>query len=249
LRTSTREDKGQSKMSGAEPKAGGLIGRISAFEAAAKAATDPKEMGAKISETSDRKKYNFASGLQKDVIRTRAALRNCVAEGENEVTFKDLYEECDGRIANLNRVLQNLKRAKEIHFDVEIFLQGTNDRDVIRLNESFWGGQYQVDEENVFRPGREFKDVAEEERKGRSYIKDNLATMKVHECFVCGKEVSPRDRMTVRDHVYHIRCIKCVQCGSKPHNKSEFVTFDGEIACSSECIRQYDAAHLHQKRK
>ncbi|CAK9024599.1 Uracil phosphoribosyltransferase (UPRTase) (UMP pyrophosphorylase), partial [Durusdinium trenchii] len=122
-----------------------LRSRIAAFEESARKAADPKEMQAKISEFSDRKKYNFSSGLQNDLIATRAALRAVCKDGKT-AQFDDLFQYTDGRIANLNRILQNLKRAKEITFDTEIFFEGQSDDIPIILLDAFWEGEYEVDE-------------------------------------------------------------------------------------------------------
>jgi len=222
------------------------MARIAAFEKAAADANDPQTMAAKISEFSDRKKYNFADGLKRDLENTRAALR--ATEVDAVCTFGALFRFTEGQIANLNRILQNLKKANEIDFDVEVFFEGMHDAEPIRLLESFWEGDYTVDAENVFRPGRNMRDVPEDERKGRSYVKDNLTTRNVKECATCGELVTDHDRVTVRANVYHLNCIKCVQCGASPRIKADFVTFDGQLACSSECIKNYDGAHQNQAR-
>jgi len=50
----------------------GLRSRIAAFEKAAQDAADPVVMASKISEFSDRKKYNFVGGMQ---VSGRLAMR------------------------------------------------------------------------------------------------------------------------------------------------------------------------------
>ena len=226
----------------------GLRGHIAAFEKAAADATDPEKMAAKISETSDRKKYNFSAGLQHDVRATRAAIREVKSTKGDFCTFGDLFKQADGKIANLNRVLQNLKKANEVSFDVEIFFEGAHTDEKIHILAQFWDEEYHVDEENCFRPGRSIKNVPEEERRGRSYVKDNLETLGVTNCAICQRQVEIQDRLTVRGKVYHLNCIECVWCKSRPREKADFVTFDGRLCCSTECIKLYDAAHVRQKR-
>ncbi|GBG30718.1 LIM/homeobox protein Lhx1 [Hondaea fermentalgiana] len=244
------EDGAAPSAGGGAGGAGGLRARIAAFEKAAREALDPAVMQAKISGQSDRKKYNFSAGLQNDVRATRAALRAVCEDGDGDsCCFGDLFRHIDGQIANLNRVLQNLKREREIDFAPEIFLEGTHDAERITLLDKFWDQEYEVDHGNVFRAGDvNFKDVAQDERLGRSYVRDNLATRDEHICTVCNEEVSALDRMTVRDKVFHLRCLHCAQCGSQPRDKSERVSFDGQFVCSAECMKNYDAAHLKQAR-
>lgn len=232
----------------AAPAGGSLMARIAAFEKAAKDATDPSAMQAKISDKSDRKKYNFAQGLENDVRQTRSALRDVCDDGES-CTFGNLFQHLDGQVANLNRVLQNLKRAGEIDFEPEIFLEGVHKNTPIQILDKFWAQEYSVDQENVYRAADvNFKDVAEDERLGRSYVRDNLATRNAKVCAICGEEVSDLERMTVRDQLYHLRCLTCAQCGSHPRDKAERVSFDGKFVCSAECMKNYDAAHLRQDR-
>jgi hypothetical protein len=104
------------------------------------------------SKSSDRKKYDFRSGLQRDLLKTRAALRQCVRSKQfgfcsSCTTFGQLFEHTEGQIANLNRVLQNLKRVEEIDFDPELFLVGVNDDQTIQLKQRFWKEEYIVDSE------------------------------------------------------------------------------------------------------
>jgi len=226
---------------------GGLKSRIAAFEAAAAEAADPKHMAAKISEFSDRKKYNFASGLQHDVVATREAMKAVSKDGK-KCMFGQVYEFTDGQIANLNRVLQNLKKAGEISFENEVFYQGQDDLAEITFLQPFFDEMYKVDGDNCFRPGRNMRDVPEDERLGRSYVQENLDTCGVTKCFECGEEVGDQERLTIRNHVFHFHCIKCRQCNSKPREKHDFVAFDGSIMCSAECIKLYDAAHVRQAR-
>ena len=220
--------------------------RIAAFEKAAADAVDPQVMASKISNKSDRRKYKFADGLSRDLERTRNALR--VITSENYCTFGELYSFSEGRIANLNRVLQNMKLANEIRFTPECFFDGIHDDEVIELLEQFWAHAYQVDEENVFRPGRSTMDVPEEDRKGRSYVAEDRETRHVWECCTCSRRVKPEERITIRARVFHLSCISCVACGTSPRQKKDYVTFDGRICCSSECIQKYDGAHLRQRR-
>eukprot|EP00516_Mucochytrium_quahogii_P011565 CAMPEP_0203784920 /NCGR_PEP_ID=MMETSP0100_2-20121128/737_1 /ASSEMBLY_ACC=CAM_ASM_000210 /TAXON_ID=96639 /ORGANISM=" , Strain NY0313808BC1" /LENGTH=244 /DNA_ID=CAMNT_0050686961 /DNA_START=653 /DNA_END=1388 /DNA_ORIENTATION=+ len=173
---------------------GGLKSRIAAFEAAAAEAADPKHMAAKISEFSDRKKYNFASGLQHDVVATREAMKAVSKDGK-KCMFGQVYEFTDGQIANLNRVLQNLKKAGEISFENEVFYQGQDDLAEITFLQPFFDEMYKVDGDNCFRPGRNMRDVPEDERLGRSYVQENLDTCGVTKCFECGEEVGDQERL------------------------------------------------------
>mmetsp|Transcript_20114 Transcript_20114/g.58162 ORF Transcript_20114/g.58162 Transcript_20114/m.58162 type:complete len:245 (-) Transcript_20114:184-918(-) len=237
-----------------------LKARVAAFERAAAAATDPKTMAAKISEKSDRKKYAFADGLARDLANTRAALRTCAQarmservediSGRMYCTFGELFEQTGGKIANLNRILQNLRSAGEIAYQPEVCFSSMHNKEEIDPLEIFWAqdSMYEVNSENVFRPGRPTMDIPEAARRGRSYVKENLATINVKECALCGKEVAALDRMTIRNDVYHIRCIQCMVCGANPSKKADFLTFDGGVCCGTECVRMYDAAHLKQER-
>mmetsp|Transcript_4162 Transcript_4162/g.4825 ORF Transcript_4162/g.4825 Transcript_4162/m.4825 type:complete len:230 (+) Transcript_4162:93-782(+) len=225
-----------------------LKDRIAAFEESARKAQDPKEMALKISEFSDRKKYNFAEGMQRDLISTRAALRNASTDGLSSCTFGAIYEQTEGRIANLNKILLNLKKAGEIDFKPEIFFEGRDDDEVIEFFPSFLNAEYQVDQGNVFRPGRNIKDVPEEERHGRSYVKENMESKGKTDCETCGKEVTELQRLVIRGNVFHLNCVHCIQCGGSPHEKADFVTFDGHICCSAKCVRLYDGSHQNQKR-
>ena len=49
-------------------------------------------------------------------------------------TFYHLYTATEGRIANLNRVLQNLKRAGEVSFQPECFFMGYNVSEIIVIH-------------------------------------------------------------------------------------------------------------------
>jgi len=231
--------------------------RIAAFEQAAADAVNPEIMASKISFKSDRKKYDFCSGLLRDLKATRAALRQCASgqdDGDNarrlRTTFRELYDFTGGQIANLNRVLQNLKKAKEISFGPECFFVGVNDEETIQLLDKFWEEEYTVDAENVFRPGRCGRSgtIAQNERKGRSYVEENRITVELRRCAVCNEAVDAKERMAVREQVYHLRCLTCVVCGSSPRRKMDYLTFDGQICCCSDCVRRYDGAHLQQKR-
>lgn len=226
-----------------------LQSRIAAFEQAAADAIDPEMMAAKISAKSDRKKYAFASALANDLRHTRAALRAVASDGEESCTFASLYKYADGSIANLNRVLQNMKEANEISFAPECFFAGVHDHEVIILHKQFWKEAYKVDEENVFRPGRLFKNVIEEERKGRSYVAEDRETRHVTECSVCSRQVCVEERITIRAQVFHLSCLSCAVCGACPRQKKDYITFDGQVCCSSDCIQRYDAAHIRQRRE
>jgi hypothetical protein len=230
-----------------ESRNGSLQSRIEAFERAAAEATDTQVMASKISQKSDRKKYDFCRGLKNDLMNTRAALRAC-SDDSGICTFGELFSYTGGRIANLNRILQNLKSAREVRFDPECFFMGVHNDQVIELLDQFWNEGYAVDEVSVFRPGWTATDVPENDRRGRSYVKENLTTMNVFHCFACAKRVKAKDRITIRACVYHIKCISCVVCGSNPRRKADYITFDGKICCSSDCVRQYDAAHVRQVR-
>jgi hypothetical protein len=226
---------------------GSLQSRIEAFEWAAAEATDAQAMASKISEKSDRKKYDFCRGLKNDLINTRAALRAC-SDHNGMCTFGELFSYTGGRIANLNRILQNLKSAREVRFEPECFFMGVHNEEVIELLGQFWNEKYTVDEASVFRHGWIPTDVPENDRRGRSYVKENLTTMDVFHCFQCAKRVKAKDRITIRAHVYHMKCIFCVVCGSSLRRKADYITFDGQICCSPDCLRQYDASHVRQER-
>lgn len=227
-----------------------LQARVEAFEQAAADATDARILASRISDKSDRKKYDFASGLQHDVRDTRTALRRlCCTNGNRSCTFGELFEHTEGRIANLNRVLQNLKTANEVDFEPECFFMGTNDESLIELLEQFWKEEYTVDGDNVFRLGGESTVlIPEQDRRGRSYVGEDLQTRNVVECTVCSTRVKEKDRITIRASVYHLNCISCVVCGSSPRRKADYVTFNGEFCCSADCVRQYDGAHVRQER-
>mmetsp|Transcript_8228 Transcript_8228/g.14909 ORF Transcript_8228/g.14909 Transcript_8228/m.14909 type:complete len:234 (+) Transcript_8228:39-740(+) len=227
-----------------------LQSRIESFEKAAAEAVDPQVMATKISNKSDRKKYRFAEGLSRDLQKTRAALRKITSE--DYCTFGALYTHTEGNIANLNRVLHNLKQSEEIYYspDIEMFLSGVHDDDVIILLPKFWTENYQVDETNVFKSKRStlLVNVAKEDRKGRSYVAEDLQTMNVDECCVCSKRVKSEDRITLRGEVFHISCITCAVCGASLRCKRDYLTFDGSFCCSSDCVLRYDGAHVHQQR-
>jgi hypothetical protein len=235
--------------------------RIAALERASAAAVDPVIMAAKVSDKSDRKKYDFASGLKRDLLSTRAALAAlccCSAEDDHEkrgkesCTFGELFDYTGGIIANLNRVLQNLRSAGEISFVPECFFIGVNETEMIELLDKFWSEeqQYVVDTNNVFRRpnGSTLKHVPQEKRLGRSYVAENLATKDLVHCTVCSEQVQPEERITIRVDVFHMKCLHCAVCGSSPRIKADFVTFDGRICCSSDCVRRYDGANVRQDR-
>lgn len=221
--------------------------KIAAFEQAAADAVDPHFLSRKISDKSDKKKYQFAAGLDRDLQQTRAALRE-IATNNDCCTFGDLFRFTEGRIANLNRVLQNMKQANEIHFQPECFFHAVHDDEVIQLLEQFWVEAYNVNESNVFRTSVLTMDVAEKDRKGRSYVAEDMKTRHVWECCACERRVKPEERITVRAHVFHLSCLSCVVCGTSPRQKKDYITFDGRICCSAECIQKYDGAHLRQER-
>lgn len=224
-----------------------LQDRIKAFERAAAAATDAQVMASKVSEKSDRKKYDFCTGLRNDLANTRSALRAC-SDDSGICTFGELFSYTGGRIANLNRILQNLKSAGEVRFDPECFFMGMHNEQEIELLEQFWKEDYIVDETSVFRQGCNALDVPEKDRRGRSYVNENLKTIHVFHCSACSERVKAKDRITVRACVYHLKCITCVACGSNPRRKADYITFDGQVCCSSDCVRQYDGAHVRQER-
>jgi len=221
--------------------------RIEALNQAAANAVDPDIVAAKISAYSDRKKYAFAEGLQNDLRATRAALRSCCAS-RSHTTFGEVFTHTAGSIANLNRVLQNLRKAREIEFEPECFFDGVHNDEIIELRHRFWEEEYTISESNVFQPGRVSKETPENERRGRSYVTENLKTQTTHHCCVCREEVNAEDRITVRANVYHLKCISCTVCQCSPRQKADYVTFDGQLCCSVACIQKYDAAHLRQER-
>lgn len=156
----------------------------------------------------------------------------------------------EGRIANLNRILQNLKSQGEIHFEPECFFMGVHDQEAIELLDGFWKEEYKVDETSAFRPFLSYylKHVAHEDRRGRSYVAENLKTLHESHCSSCSKRVESRDRITIRGRVFHMKCISCVVCGASLRQKADYLSFDGQVCCSSTCVRQYDASHVTQKR-
>lgn len=257
--------------------------RIAALEQAAMDGEDPYIMALKVSDHSDMKKYNFCDGLQHDLEETRHALRICCdccgdstnVNSQHATTFATLFQFTEGRIANLNRVLQNLKRAGEISFVSECFLMGMSNsyQEKIVLLPNFFESNnnevYSVSPNNVHRASRlgfvPQQDelgttsgdnnnsidimIPREQRKGRSYEEENLATMHCQQCFTCQQEITNQnDRIAVRGNVYHLQCLTCATCGASFRRKQVFMTFDGCICCTSDCLRQYDGAHRHQNR-
>jgi len=225
--------------------------RIAAFEQAAVDSSDPRLLALKISEKSDRKKYNFADGLLRDLHSTRAALKSCCTSSPNgkmTCTFGELYDCTEGKIANLNRVLQNLRKAREVRFEPECFFNGVHNDEVIELLDHFWSEQYVVNERNVFRTVIPVETTPHDERRGRSYFEENERTRRVEHCSVCNERVRAEERITIRCSVLHLRCISCAVCGACPRQKADYVTFDGKMCCGAACIRWYDAAHRLQER-
>jgi hypothetical protein len=252
--------------------------RIRALEEAASNAVDPEIMASKVSSRSkDRKKYDFSAGLQRDLLKTRAALYECALQNSQGkllvgdknkdhhcasstsrilgntttgCTFGQLFALTAGEIANLNRVLENLKQAGEISFHPECFFLGRNDDDDIVLLGAFWKQAYMVDSINVFRCSGATNSIADpKKRKGRSYVEENLATYQQQHCASCLQLVDRIDRLTIRSKVFHRQCLQCVVCGSNPRQKLYFLTFDANICCSHECVRTYDGAHILQERR
>jgi len=242
--------------------------RIATLEQAAADAVDPEIMASKMSSTSKRvhKQCNFCLGLQHDVERTRTALLACCcrcedggsggkstadASSRRSTTFGALFDHTGGEIANLNRALQNLKHAQEISFRPECFFVGPHDHEIIVLQDAFFwkNNNYAVDDSNAFRR-HDDNASPEHQRQGRSHVQENLATLHVATCWSCQKSaLNEQDRWTIRGHVFHRACLTCVVCGSHPRSKSDFVTFDGHICCSADCIRKHDGAHIQQERK
>mmetsp|Transcript_14433 Transcript_14433/g.43743 ORF Transcript_14433/g.43743 Transcript_14433/m.43743 type:complete len:229 (+) Transcript_14433:42-728(+) len=200
-----------------------------------------------VSFVSDRKKYNYAAGLERDVSATRHALRR-VTQSTNRTTFAALFREVDGAIANLTRALQNLRREGEIQFEGDMLLQGRDDDAVIELRESFYREAYHVDQENCF---RSVTSCFEGERRGRSYEAENEQTRAQSlRCAVCGEFAALGDRLAVRGRVYHFRCLRCAVCHAGLRaNTQEYLSFDARPCCSSACLQRYDAAHLRQERR
>jgi hypothetical protein len=232
-----------------------LLTKIAAFEQAAADASDSRIMARKISEKSDRTKYAFADGLRRDLEKTRSALKACASSASNgascSCTFGELYAFTEGRIANLNKILQNLRKAKEVRFKPECFFDGVHDDEAIELLDYFWKEAYAVNERNVFRPSRNalVKDTPQDKRRGRSYFEENEKTRHVRHCSVCRERVSAEERITIRACVFHMKCISCAMCTARLRQKADYITFDGQICCGADCIRQYDAAHRYQTRQ
>lgn len=244
-----------------------LNSRIAAFEEAAAQCVDPEVLANKISAKSDRKKYDFATGLSRDLASTRLALKQCCSVCQAEpvgdsvkessqslqlaCAFQMLFEHTEGKIANLNRILQNLRDQREISFQPECFFRGVHDSERIVLLDKFWREEYAVTSNNVFRPENSNRTLCVErkQRRGRSYEEEILQTIgRNHRCLICGDTVSDRQRLRVRTHAYHITCLNCAVCGAKLRQRLDFLTFDGSICCGTSCVQRYDAAHLCQKR-
>eukprot|EP00009_Paramoeba_aestuarina_P009157 CAMPEP_0201520860 /NCGR_PEP_ID=MMETSP0161_2-20130828/12955_1 /ASSEMBLY_ACC=CAM_ASM_000251 /TAXON_ID=180227 /ORGANISM="Neoparamoeba aestuarina, Strain SoJaBio B1-5/56/2" /LENGTH=240 /DNA_ID=CAMNT_0047919369 /DNA_START=25 /DNA_END=743 /DNA_ORIENTATION=+ len=232
---------------------------VEKFKQKQEEAHDPAVLSKYISEKSDRKKYNFAGGLERDVIATRTALSIlCLAREKRAqsihtqqpyCTFGELFDKADedGGIANLIRVLQNLKRQKEIYFLPEMLYQHQHTHEPIYLLPAFDNGNYHVHCENVFRSTIDQKDVPLEKRLGKSHIMENLETEGKKRCHKCGEEVlGGLERVVFRGEVYHGRCLKCAHCGSGMREGTGgegglHVTFDGGPCCSVHCLQMYDA--------
>jgi hypothetical protein len=161
-------------------------------------------------------------------------------------TFGELFTYTEGRIANINRVLQNLKRAsKEIRFQPECFFMGMYDDETIEILDTFWSEEYKVDGINVFRSSVSIftneATVPEKDRKGRttSYVEEQLETMHAFHCTSCTERAEERERITIRGRVYHdMNCLSCVVCHTSPRRKVDYLTFDGQICCSgTACVR------------
>lgn len=258
---------------------------------------DLRTIVSKVSNKSDSKKYNFVEGLQRDLHHTRAALRACCScissrndscksgsntiqqeEDEEDVsttttmtTFRALFEYTDGTIANLNRVLQNLKSGNEICFEPECFLYGVNDNEPIVLLDLFWSQPYSVSRSNVFRKHRHQNRQQDDDdddfldwdrRRGRCLEKEVQALLRQrNHCARCNEYVHANDRVIIRANLYHASCLqfyRCACCGANLVKKSlrrggrkqspECIAFDGSVLCGTDCIRRYDAAHLRQER-
>ena len=221
--------------------------RIAALERACLRAENLTLSAYKVSQKSDRKKYAFADGLKNDLRRTRTALQHLVGD-TNLCTFGSLYRYTQGQIANLNQVLRNLKRAGEIDFEPECFFDGIHNECSIEVLDYFWKEAYRVDETNVFRAQTMEIYIQPEDRRGRSYEAEDAKTRHAHTCHACSKPVHVEDRITIRAKVFHLGCLSCVVCGASPRQKKDYVTFDGQICCSSACIQRYNGAHVRQER-
>lgn len=202
-----------------------------------------------ISGVSDKKKYNFVSGLENDVKSTRKLLIEA-SEENNSCTFGQIFNLADnsGGVANLTRALQNLKKAKEIHFEPEVMFQGENDDEIIHILPEFKEGKYQVTDDNCFRKPIADSAVPEELRHGRSYFQENKATENVKTCFTCNNQVNEQDRFVFRGHVYHVQCVTCSNCSAPIRDKIANVSFDGKVMCSAACIKSYDGQNQKQNR-
>ena len=200
-----------------------------------------------VSERSDRKKYNFVAGLQRDVEATRTVLRRLGPVS----TFGEVFQEADGLIANLTRALQNLRRAGEITFEGKMLLKGRDDDIKIALTDLFYReNKFRVTNENCFRALGVFREIPQDQRRGRSYDEENLIYKEF--CAVCGQRPEPGDRITIRDKAYHLHCLCCARCGANLRSKpspGDYLTFDAKACCSSACTKAYDAAHTQQDRR
>ena len=227
----------------------GIQDRLRQFEKVEEDANNEEVQAKFISDNSDRKKYNFVSGLGNDVKATRDVLTEA-SNGTGTCKYGDVFALADeqGGIANLSRVLQNLKKAEEIHFKPEIMFQGEHKDEVIELLPAFQESSYEVTDKNCFQKPIADTVVPHEQRKGRSYIQENQATRGVTTCHKCGEEVAAEQRLAFRGQVYHTFCLSCAQCSQPIRDKIANVTFDGKIACSAACIKAYDGIHQQQTR-
>eukprot|EP00808_Paulinella_micropora_P002513 g6808.t1 len=103
-----------------------------AFQAQLQEEWDPNK---KAGEKSDRKKYDYVGGLNRDLDTLRDVLAYLPTDQNGCVSFGAIFKEADrrGGIANLIKVLQNLRAAGEIDFKGQILFQGTDDNVPIRI--------------------------------------------------------------------------------------------------------------------
>ena len=223
---------------------------------------DDNQVRTRVSGISTTKRYNFGMGPQRDLLATRKALRVCCqrhASHKNCCTFHELFVQSNGQIANLNRVLQNLRRTGEIDFEPECFFVGYNDTKVITLLESFRqsmatnsrSASSVPDQTNLFRASHNqpfVRFTPHSKRHGQSFGLDNRLTQDQHTCQACLQWVDDPDRLTIRGRLFHYRCVQCRQCRAFLRRSVDFIAFDGGVCCSLACMQRYDGAHVHQRR-
>ena len=238
------------------------------FTSTMKGQNDEREEARKrVSGLSSSKRYNYGLGLRNDLQATRRVLQMCCQRHDPQsyyyCTFARIFAESEGKIANLNRILQNLKRVGEVSFRPECFFVGHNDTEKIWLLEPFWQSLgerpsskskcYTVDASNIYRARCNHyinNQTGTQPCRRRSYEAENRATMHQSACNVCGQLVPSHNcRLTIRGQLFHVRCVRCRQCQARLRQAVDYMTFDGEVCCSPRCLQSYNGAHIRQARQ